>query len=107
MSAVALRLTRPARIALVALALVAILFVVVFPVRSYWSQRRQVSAAQHDVDVLRRQNERLAQEAARLQTPSEIEREAREDFHMVRPGERAFVVTPAPAPASTTTVPNR
>ena len=41
------------RLALAALALVAILFVFVFPTRSYLAQRRQVSTAQHDVDVLR------------------------------------------------------
>ena len=61
------RLAR-ARLALVALALVGILFVFVFPTRSYLAQRRQVSSAQHDVDVLRRQNDQLQAQALELQT---------------------------------------
>lgn len=93
-----------ARIALIALAVVAILFVFVFPTRSYLSQRRQVNAAQHDVSVLRDQNDKLQAEALQLQTPGAIERMAREQFHMVKPGERLFVVMP-PAASTTTTAP--
>ncbi len=97
-----------ARLALAALALVAILFVFVFPTRSYLAQRRQVSSAQHDVNVLREQNDKLAALAARLQTPAEIERMAREQFHLVFPGEQVYDVVPgAPTPSGTsvTTVP--
>ncbi|MGQ0825580.1 MAG: FtsB family cell division protein [Actinomycetota bacterium] len=107
MAAVALRNIRswggPARVAIAALAIVAILFLFVFPTRSFLSQRAAIDDARHDLDVLRTQNERLEEEAARLQTPSEIEREAREQFHMVYPRERAFAVTPAPV--TSTTVP--
>jgi cell division protein FtsB len=102
---------RPATMALVALGFVAILFLFVFPTRSYLSQRRDISSAQHDVTVLRQQNEKLAQQARRLQSPSEIERLAREQFHYVHPGEKAYTIIPAPAPStsgassSTTTAP--
>src|SRR2546423_1490157 len=41
------------RVALIALGVAAILFVFVFPTRSYLAQRRQVSAAAHDVALLR------------------------------------------------------
>jgi cell division protein FtsB len=96
-----------ARLALGALALVAILFVFVFPTRSYLAQRRQVSAAQHDVQVLRAQNDKLAAEAAELQTPAAIEQMAREQFHRVFPGEQVYNVVPGETPSgtSTTTVP--
>jgi cell division protein FtsL len=94
---------RPTTIALVALALVAILFLFVFPTRSYLSQRGDVSQSQHDVAVLREQNDRLAQEAQRLQSKKEIERIAREQFHLVYPGEKAYTIIPAPDPQSTTT----
>jgi cell division protein FtsB len=96
-----------ARLALGALALVAILFVFVFPTRSYLAQRRQVSAAQHDVAVLRAQNDKLAAQAAELQTPAAIEQMAREQFHRVFPGEQVYDVVPAETPSgtSTTTVP--
>jgi cell division protein FtsB len=91
------------RVALLALGLAAVLFVFVFPTRTYLAQRREVSAAQNDVDLLREQNKQLQAEAQQLQQPSEIERRARELYNMVRPGEQVFRVLPAPAPASTTT----
>ena len=97
-----------ARLALAALALVAILFVFVFPTRSYLAQRRQVSSAQHDVDVLREQNDKLQVLAAQLQTTAVIERMAREQFHYVKPGEQVYDVVPVdptPSGTSTTTVP--
>lgn len=92
-----------ARVALIALALAAILFVFVFPTRSYLAQRRQVADAEQAVHVLREQNGKLEAEAQRLQTPGAIERMAREQFHMVYPGEQAYNVLPAAA--TTTTVP--
>ncbi len=95
-----------ARLALVALALVAILFVFVFPTRSYLAQRRQVSAAQHDVSVLREQNDKLQAEAEKLQTRAAIEQMAREQFHRVYPGEQVYDVVPGvstPSVASSTT----
>src|SRR5690349_16668295 len=91
---------RPATMALVALAFVAILFLFVFPTRSYLAQRRDISSAQHDVTVLRQQNEKLAQEARRLQSTPEIERLARDQFHYVFPGEKAYTIIPAPAPST-------
>jgi cell division protein FtsL len=95
----------PARIAILALALVAILFLFVFPTRSYLAQRRQIGSAQTDLDVLRAQNARLEQEAARLRTGSEIDRIAREEYGLVRPGEQAYTVLPASPTTTATTRP--
>ncbi len=92
------------RVALIALGIAAILFLFVFPTRTYLAQRRQIGAAQHDVNVLHAQNKGLQAEAELLQQPGEIERRAREDYNMVRPGEQVYRVLPAPA-SSTTTVP--
>jgi cell division protein FtsB len=97
-----------ARLALVALALVAILFVFVFPTRSYLAQRRQVSNAQHDVDVLRDQNNQLEALATHLQSRSAIEGMARDQFHRVYPGEQVYETVPAETTTpgvTTTTVP--
>ena len=96
-----------ARLALAALALVAILFVFVFPTRSYLAQRRQVSSAQHDVDLLKQQNDKLEAQARKMQMPAEIERMAREQFHRVFPGEQVYDVvgTPTPSGTSSTTLP--
>jgi cell division protein FtsB len=96
-----------ARLALGALALVAILFVFVFPTRSYLAQRRQVQDEQHKVDVLREQNDKLQAEAIRLQSRAVQEQMAREDFHRVYPGEQVYEIVPGETPSatSTTTVP--
>lgn len=98
------------RVAVASLALIAMMFLFVFPTRSYLAQKRQVGNAAHAVSVLKAQNEVLAREAERLQTPSEIERLAREEFNMVLPGEQAYNIvhavpgsTPAPTTAPTTT----
>ncbi len=93
------------RVALIALGLAAILFVFVFPTRSYLAQRRQVSTAAHDVAVLREQNKKLQIAAEGLQSPDETERIAREQFNMVFPGEQVYKVLPAPAATTTTTHP--
>lgn len=92
-----------ARIALIALAVAAILFLFVFPTRSYLAQRRQVANAQHDLDVLQTQNKQLEIEAQQLQTPEAVKQMARQQFHMVMPGEELYKVEPAAAPSSTTT----
>ena len=92
-----------ARLALAALAFVAILFVFVFPTRSYLAQRRQVSTAQHDVDTLRQQNDQLQAQAAQLQTAAAVEQMAREQFHYVKPGEQVYDIVPGESPTTVTT----
>jgi cell division protein FtsB len=94
---------RSARIAVGSLVLVAMMFLFVFPTRSYLAQQRQVHDARHSVQVLRAQNAELAREAKRLQTPSEIERLARSQFNMVFGGEEAYNVVPPQGSATTTT----
>jgi cell division protein FtsL len=96
-------LNGPARVAIMSLVLVAILFLFVFPTRSFLAQRHQIGAAQHDLDVLQAQNRKLENEAALLKTPAEIERIARTEYGMTRPGEQAYAVVPAPTPSTTTT----
>ena len=94
----------PTRIAVASLALIAILFLFVFPTRSYLGQQGQVRSARHALEVVQAQNKELAREAALLQTPVEIERLARVQFNMVFPGEHAFnVVTPAKTPPASAT----
>jgi cell division protein FtsB len=96
------------RVAVVSLALVAMMFLFVFPTRSYLAQKHQIGEAAHAVKVLEAQNEVLARQASRLKTKSEIERLAREQFNMVLPGEQAYNVVETPSGStdtSTTTVP--
>jgi cell division protein FtsB len=82
--------------AIVAVAVVLLVFV--FPTRTYLSQRRQLTSAANQLQVVDQQNAQLTAQVARLQTDGEIERLAREQYHLVRPGERAFAILPAPSP---------
>jgi cell division protein FtsB len=77
--------------------LVAALFVFVFPTRTYLAQRAETQRTQAQLDILDAQNDALAAQITALQTDEEIERLAREQFDLVRPGEQAFAVLPAPA----------
>jgi len=96
---------RPTRIAVASLALVAIMFLFVFPTRSYLAQQHQVTSARNAVAALKQQNAQLALQAKRLQTPGEIERLAREQFNMVLPNEQAYTVLSSDSTTTTTATP--
>ena len=87
---------------LVSVAVVGVLFLLVFPARTYLAQRRSLVAAQTKVKVLTTQNKNLDQRVEALQNPDEIERLAREQYGMVKPGEGAYAILPTPAPPTTT-----
>ena len=71
----------------------------VFPTRAFLDQRDQLSDAERRLAVLREQNEAMDQQLEELSTPEEVERLAREEYNLVRPGEEAYSVLPAPLPA--------
>ena len=97
------------RLALFLVVLVGLLFAFVYPTRTFLDQRTQTNKARTQLEVLETENARLARESKRLSTDSEIERLAREKYGLVKPGERPFVILPAPttstAPPATTTAP--
>jgi cell division protein FtsB len=64
----------------------------IFPFRQLLAQQRQVESTQAKLDALVVENERLEEEAAMLGTPAEIERVAREELGLVRPGEVGYRV---------------
>ncbi len=78
----------------VALLMVAAMFVGVFPTRSYLRQRRERAAVSAQLSELREQNAKLAAEKRRLQSNAEIERIARDRYNLVMPGEKAYAVVP-------------
>jgi cell division protein FtsB len=88
-----------------AVAVIVVLFVFVFPTRTYLAQRHDMSLAAQRLQVLDAQNKQLAAEAAKLQNNDEIERLARARYHLVRPGEQAYIVLPPPTPTTTTPPP--
>jgi cell division protein FtsB len=89
----------------VAAVLVAVLALFVFPTRTYLDQRHELAVASQRMRVLDAQNAQLSQQVDKLHTDAEIERIAREQYHLVKPGEKAFAVLPAPEPTTTTLAP--
>ena len=75
---------------------VGLVFLAVFPTRTYLSQRRDLANTQRRLAVLSGQNRELSGRVARLNTDAEIERLAREQYNLVRPGEEAFAILPPP-----------
>lgn len=66
--------------------------------------RRQAAALARERDALRRQNAQLREEIRLLHRPEYIERLAREELGLVRPGEVAVIlVAPTPSPAQAPT----
>ena len=76
-------------------ALVAALFVL--PVRAWLGQRRALAEAEEQLDVIWSENKRLEGVYDQLQTDEVIEQQAREQFGLIKPGEQALSVLPAPA----------
>jgi cell division protein FtsB len=81
--------------------LIGVLFLAVFPTRTWLDQRSDRAAVTRRMKVLSSENRRLEKRVDRLHTDAEIERLAREQYNLVRPGEEAYALLPAPDPAPT------
>lgn len=79
---------------------VAVLVLFVFPTRTYLDQRHQLALATQRLKVLNEANAQLSSQADKLHSSAEIERIARDRYHLVRPGEQAFAILPAPSSAA-------
>jgi cell division protein FtsB len=71
----------------------------VFPTRTYLHQRDAIANEEVKLAVLTAENQKLAAKVDRLATDAEIERLAREQYNLVRPGEEAYAILPGPADA--------
>ena len=87
---------------LLGLAFVAVLFAFVYPTQTYLHQRKELNAAERRLQVLEQNTKSLQRDSDRLQSDPEVERRAREDYGLVRPGETPYVLVPSPP---TTTLP--
>ena len=88
---------RVVRIAVAFLVLVGVLFLFGFPARTYLDQSRALASTSDRLKVLDKSNKALADRAAALHSDAAIERLAREQYNLVRPGEQAFAILPGPA----------
>ena len=96
------------RVLIGAMAIVALLFVFVFPARTLLAQRQQTEKQKKTLELLHEQSRKLAEESRRLQNNAEVERMAREQYGFVYPGEHPYVVVPPSTtspPAPTTSAP--
>lgn len=100
-----MRIRRAVWPVLVVVVLIGVLFVAVFPTRTWLAQRREMSAATRQLAVLDEQNDLLEQRVRALQSDDEIERLAREQYNLVKPGEEAYALLPAPSSSTVTTTP--
>jgi cell division protein FtsB len=81
---------------LISVTLIGLLFIGVYPTRTYLSQRSSLARAEHQLDVLQTENAKLDERVKALDTDAEIERIAREQYNYVLPGEEAYAILPAP-----------
>jgi cell division protein FtsB len=77
--------------------LLGVLFLTVFPTRTWLDQRANISASRAELAELDAELAELDERVAALDSAEEIERIARRDYGMVRPGEEAYIVLPEPA----------
>lgn len=82
-----------------AVVLVGAMLLMVFPTRTWLQQRTDAAAAEQHLAEVEARNAELEARALRLQTAAEIERIAREQYGLIKPGEQPYAVLPAPAPA--------
>lgn len=96
------RWARPLVAASLAVVTIVVLAVYVFPTRTWLDQRADRAVAQTELDALRAERTELAERVAALDTDEEIEKIARGEYGLVRPGEEAYATLPAAAPAART-----
>jgi cell division protein FtsL len=78
---------------LVLLTVIAIMFIYVYPIRAYYATSKKQQTEQRKLDILKKANADMRKERSKLSTDGEIERIAREQYHLVKPGEEAYIVT--------------
>ena len=79
-------------------ALVLVVALGVYPTRTYFEKKQQVAAAETRLADLTADNDKAQAHVDALKTPEEIERIARKEYGLVRPGEEAYAILPAPPP---------
>ena len=90
-------------VAVILLAALAITLAGIFPFRQMIAQQRQVDQTQARLEALIEENHRLEATAAALESAPEVERLAREQYGLVRPGETGYTVE-TPADSSPTVI---
>jgi cell division protein FtsB len=91
---------RGALLAVILLVGLAIVLAGVFPFRQLIAQERLVDNTQTKLDALVDENARLQSQIDAMHSPAELERIAREQYGMARPGETTYMVELDGGPSS-------
>ena len=83
------------------LGLIGVLFIAVFPARTYLDQHHQRQQVLAQLKATDAKNKALEKRITTLHTDAEVERLAREQYNLVLPGEEAYAILPAPTRAAT------
>ena len=71
----------------------------VYPLRQYVSQQHRIERLEAKQRALVAENARLEVERKRLEDPAYVQQLAKGNYHLVAPGEEAWVVTGTPPPS--------
>jgi len=82
-----------------ALVVAGVLFTFANPAQTWFDQHQDIAAARNRNAVLEEQSRQLQARVELLGTDAEIERIAREEYGLAKPGEEAFGILPAPGSA--------
>jgi cell division protein FtsL len=83
-------------LSLLAIIVLAVLAIGVFPTRQYLAQRSDAASRRQTLEQLQAENAKLEAQVAALGTDAEIERIARSEYNFVLPGEETYAVLPPP-----------
>lgn len=73
------------------------------PIRQAYTQNQRINAEEAKLQALEAENRELRERLERLNDPDYVEKLAREQLGLVKPGEISYVVVP-PAPSTSTAV---
>ena len=86
--------------AVAAVFVLGVLALAVFPTRDWLAQRHRRATTVAALQQLTERNRQLEDRAQQLHSDAEIERLAREQYNLVKPGEEAYAMLPRPAAPS-------
>lgn len=81
---------------LIVLIVAGVFYVGAFPVRTYFDQRQSIRSGEARLAELHSRNDELQSRMDRLSDDREIERLAREQYGLAKPGEEVYHVLPRP-----------
>lgn len=86
----------------VVLAVIATMFIYVYPLQAYYQQKDVENKEKSRLELLQEANAKMREERKDLSSDEEIEKIAREQYRLVKPGEEAYIVSGQETTTTTT-----